>query len=224
VKRILLVSGGVVALLLLGAGGFKLLKTLSFFSVRRVEVVGARYLTPAGITRALAVPKGSSLFDDLDPLLLRARQVPGVLEVSIRRRLPGTLRVTVREAVPVALAERSGRLVLVDQSGSVLPFDPTHPAEDLPLAAEPDSAVAGLLARMRESEPDLYARVERAARLRRDVVLELDTGRLWFRAGASSEDIRNLLLVADYLSRRGTSWRELDARFASRVIVRGAGA
>ena len=135
---------------------------MSFFSVRRVEVVGARYLTPAGITRALAVPKGSSLFDDLDPLLRRARQVPGVLEVSISRRLPGTLRVTVREAVPVALAERSGRLVLVDQSGSVLPFDPTHPAEDLPLAAEPDSAVAGLLARMRESEPDLFARVERS--------------------------------------------------------------
>lgn len=223
-RRLLLVSGGTAVLLLLGVGGLKLLKTLSFFSIRRVEVVGARYLTPAAITRALAVPKAASLFDDLDPLERRARQVPGVIEASIGRRLPGTLRVTVREAVPVALAERGGRLVLVDQAGSVLPFDPTRPAEDLPLAAEPDPAVAGLLARMREVEPELFARVERAARLRRDVVLDLAAGRLWFRAGASSEDIRNLLLVADYLNRKGRSWRELDARFASRVIVRGAGA
>jgi cell division septal protein FtsQ len=222
-KPVLRIAGAAALLLLAGVGGFKLLKTMSFFSVRRIELVGARYLTPVIMARALEVPKGATIFDDVAPLERRARDVPGVLSATISRRLPGTLRVTVREALPVGLAERSGRLVLVDHAGRVLPFDPTRPAEDLPLA-EPDSAVAGLLARMRETEPDLFARVERAARIRRDVVLDLTGGRMWFKAGASSEDIRNLLLVADYLTRNGRTWRELDARFASRIIVRGSGA
>lgn len=222
-KPIVRISGAAVLLLLVGVGGFKLLKTMAFFSVRRIELVGARYLTPVIMARALEVPKGATIFDDVAPLERRAREVPGVLSATISRRLPGTLRVTVREALPVGLAERGGRLVLVDHAGRVLPFDPTRPAEDLPLA-EPDSAVAGLLARMRETEPDLFARVERAGRIRRDVVLDLTGGRMWFKVGASSEDIRNLVLVADYLTRNGRTWRELDARFASRIIVRGSGA
>ncbi len=222
-KRALLVSGAAILLVLAGVGGFKLLRRMSFFSVKRIELVGARYLTPAGMARALAVPKGASIFDGTRALERRASQVSGVLEARVSRRLPGTIRVTVREAEPVALADRSGRLVLVDQAGRELPFDPTRPAEDLPLA-DADSAVAGLLARMRETEPDLFAKVERGERVKRDVALDLAEGRLWFRAGATSEEIRHLVLVADYLARKGRTWRELDARFASRIVVRGAGA
>ncbi len=222
-KRALLISGATVVLLLLGVGGFRLLRKLSFFSIKRVELVGAHYLSPAVMARALAVPKGASIFDGTGALERRAALVGGVLEAHISRRLPGTIRVTVREAEPVALAERAGRLVLLDQAGRELPFDPTHPAEDLPLA-EPDSAVAGLLARMRETEPDLFGKVERAARVKRDVALDLASGRLWFRADASSEEIRHLVLVSDYLTRKGRTWRELDARYASRIVVRGAGA
>jgi cell division septal protein FtsQ len=223
VKRALLFSGVVVVLVLAGVGGFKLLRKLSFFSVKRVELVGGHYLTPAAVAHALAVPKGTSIFDGTKALARRVAQMGGVLEARVTRRLPGTIRVIVREAEPVALTERSGRLVLLDQTGRELPFDPTRPAEDLPLA-EPDSAVAGLLARLRESEPELFAKVERGSRVKRDVALDLAAGRLWFRAGASSEEIRQLVLVADYLARRGRTWRELDARFASRIVVRGAGA
>ncbi len=222
-KRALLISGGVALVLLVTVGGFKLIRRLSFFSVQRVELVGARYLTPAVMARALAVPKGTSIFDGTAALERRASQVAGVVEARVSRRLPGTIRVTVREAEPVALAEKGGRLVLVDQAGRELPFDPTRPAEDLPLA-EADSAVAGLLSRMRDAEPNLYAKVERGARIKRDVALDIAAGRLWFRAGATSEEIRHLVMVSEYLARRGRAWRELDARFASRVVVRGAGA
>ncbi len=222
-KRALLISGAAVVGILSGVGGFKLLRKLPFFSVKRIELVGAHYLSPAAMARALAVPKGASIFDGTKALERRAAQVDGVLEARVSRRLPGTIRVTVREAEPVALAERGGRLVLLDSGGRELPFDPTRPAEDLPLG-EPDSAVAGLLARMRQTEPDLFAKVERGARVKRDVALDLAAGRLWFRAGASSDEIRHLVLVADYLARKGRTWRELDARFASRIVVRGAGA
>jgi hypothetical protein len=53
------------------------------------------------------------------------------------------------------------------------------------------------------------------------VVLEVGGGRVWFRADATEEEIRDLVLIRDLLSRERKSWRELDARFTSRVIVRG---
>ena len=222
-RRLLLGAGALALLVAAGAGGRLLLRKLSFFSVRRIELIGARYLTPAEVTRALRLPAGANIFDDTEPLARRANAIPGVLEARITRRIPGALRVVVHEAEPVALAERGGRLVLLDATGRTLPFDPTSPAADLPLA-DPDSAVAGLLTRVRESDPELFAQVERGTRLRQDVALDVGEGRILFRAGASSDEIRDLSLVAGVLARQGRSWRELDARFLPRVIVRRSGA
>jgi cell division septal protein FtsQ len=220
VKRRLLLAAGAIALVVIIIGGVRLLRTLSFFQVRRVELVGGNYLTVTEVTRALAIPRRYSVFDDKRPLERRARRIPGVLEARITRRLPGTIRVIIREAEPVALADRNGRLVLVDGSGRVLPFDPTRPAADLPLG-DSDSAVAGLLVRVRDTDAALFGRIERAMRFRQDVALELGTSRILFRAGASSEEIRDLALVADLLTRQGRVWRELDGRFLPRVILRG---
>lgn len=163
------------------------------------------------------------MFDPTEPLRRRAAALPGVLEARVVRRLPGTLRIVVREAEPIALVERGGRLVPLDAGGRVLPFDPTRSPADLPLA-EADSGVAGLLARVREGDPELFARVQRGARFRQDVALDVEAGRILFRSGASTEEIRDLSLVADVLARQGQSWKELDARFPPRVIVRKSGA
>ena len=222
-KRPLRTGAAIAVVLLLLAGGYRLIRSLSFFEVRRLELVGGRYLTPAVVARSLGIKPGAGIFDDLGPLEKKARAIPGVLEASVSRRIPGTIRVRVREAEPVALAERSGRLVLLDASGQVLPFDPTHPAADLPLA-DVDPAVTGVLALLRETDPEFFARVERGSRIRQDVALDVTVGRILVRAGVSSAEIRDLSLVARDLARKGLTWRELDARFASRVIVRGAGA
>src|ERR1043166_2835017 len=213
-KRDVVRGLGAVGLVLALVGGFRVVRTLAFFRVRRVELAGARYLTAAGVARALAIAPGRSIFDGTDSLRKRARGMLGVVEARVTRRLPGTIRVTVREAEPVALAPRGGRLVLVDAGGRVLPFDPTRPAADLPLA-EADSALAGLLARGREGRPALYRGVERGGRGRA-------AGRILFRSGASGEEIRDVSLVADPLARQGRRWRELDARFLPHVVIRGA--
>jgi hypothetical protein len=81
--------------------------------------------------------------------------------------------------------------------------------------------VAGLLARARELGPEVYGRIERAERVRRDVSVSLDRGRLLFRSEAPVADLRNLFLVADLLARQGTAWAELDGRYLPHVIVRG---
>jgi len=205
------------ALLGLRAG----LRALPFFSVRRIELVGARYLTAAEVVAALGVKDRASIFDDTDPWAERVRALPGVLEARIGRRLPGTLRVTVREADPVALTQRGNRLVLIGETGQVLPFNPTRPAMDLPLATA-DSAVAGVLTLIRESDPGLYARIQRAWRGERGgVVMDLDPGRLLLRTSAGPDEVEAVSLVADVLARQGRTWKELDARFLPRIVVRG---
>jgi hypothetical protein len=131
--------------------------------------------------------------------------------------------VTIREADAIALGERGGRLVLLDTRGRPLPFDPTTAPSNLPLA-EADPLVAGLLARVRDAEPELFAGIDRGSRIRQDVVLDLGGGRVLFRADASDLEIHDLVLIRDWLAREGTTWRELDARFSSRIVVRGRGA
>ncbi len=222
-KRRLLLAAGALGLVAVLVAGFRWVRTISFFNVRRIELVGGRYLTPAEVARAIAVPARASIFDDTAPYLARAQRMAGVREARIARRLPGTLRVTIREAEAIALGERNGRLVLLDARGRILPFDPTSPAADLPLA-EADAAVAGVLARVRENDPDLFAGIDRGSRLKQDVVLEVGGGKVIFRADATGDEIRDLSLIRDWLAREGKSWRELDARFTSRIVVRGRGA
>lgn len=219
-RRLLWVGLGVLAV----AGLFGLragARKLPFFSVRRIELVGARYLTAAEVAAALGVRERASIFDDTGPWAERVKGLPGVLEARVGRRLPGTLRVTIREAEPVALAQRGNRLVLIGAAGQVLPFDPTRPAADLPIAPA-DSAVAGLLATIRESDPELYSRIQRAGRSERGgVAVDLDVGRVLFQSGAGPDEVEALSLVADLLTREGRTWRELDARFLPRIVVRG---
>jgi len=222
-KRRLVLAAGLLTLAAVLYAGVRLARTLSFFHVRRIELVGGTYLTPADIARVIAVPARASIFDETAPFLARVRRMAGVRAARIARRLPGTLRVTIREAEAIALGERNGRLVLLDARGTILPFDPTSPAADLPLA-EADPTVAGVLARVRETDADLFAGIDRGSRLKQDVVLEMGGGRVIFRADATGDEIRDLALIRDWLAREGRSWRELDARFSSRVVVRGRGA
>lgn len=219
-RRRVFLAALLVALPLAAWGGFRFLRSLTFFQVRRVELVGGRYLHAPDIAKAMAVPRGTSIFDGTSGFARKVAALEGVASAEVSRRLPGTLRVTITEVEPVALIQKGGRLLLVDAAGRPLPFNPTLPAADLPLA-DPDSAVAGLLARARELGPGIFGRIERAVLLRRDIGLELEHGRLLFRAGAPVDDLRNVFLVADLLAQQGRAWQELDGRFLPHVIVRG---
>ena len=209
---------GLCAVVWIGAP--PLLRGLEFFRVRRVEITGLQYLEPSKVLAALRLSPKASVFDDPALLARRVLALPGITSAEIGRHVPGTLLIEVNEAVPVALAPRGDALTMVDAGGRVLPFDPIASAPDLPLAVA-DGVVARVLDLVRDSDLDLFGRIDAAWRVGPDVVLEVDGRRLWFGARASAEDIRAVMAVAQALARQGRAYQELDGRFAGQVIVRG---
>jgi cell division septal protein FtsQ len=214
------VLGGLVLGLALWFGLPHALRGLGYFRVRRVEIAGLQYLDPAKVIGALKLSPTASVFDDPAPLVRRVYAMPGVMSVEVGRRLPGTLEIALVETPPVALASRGDGLAMLDSRGRVLPYDPLRSAPDLPLAANGDAVVTGVLARVRDADPDLFARIGAGWRVGPDVVLEVGGRRLWFGAQVSAEDIRAVMAVEQALARTGRTYQELDGRFAGQVIVR----
>jgi POTRA domain, FtsQ-type len=216
------ILGGLILVLVCWIGGPRLLRGLAFFRVSKVEVRGLRNLRADEIVKALPVPAGMSIFDDLAPIEQAADSFRGLEQVRVGRRLPGTIVVTVREAEPVALVMRRGKLAMVGADGSVLPFDPTVGAPDLPVIREADSLVTGLLARVRDADATFFASVTKGWRSGDDVILGVDGQRYLFRPDAPAEVIRAVTAVAQDLAktRKGRRWAELDGRFAGQVVVR----
>jgi cell division septal protein FtsQ len=217
--RRLIRTAGIVGTVLLVAAVPRVLRRSSFFQVRRVEVVGARYLRGPEIVAALRLPQQVSLFDPLEPVERAARAIGGVRAATVRRRWPATLVVRLEEAEPVALTPGRRALVLLDGRGRVLPFDPTRAPADLPVAPT-DRAVAGMLARIKLREPGLFRLVTSAVRDRQVIRLQAGDRRFLLRTDAGDDQLRALAVVLDDLARKGRPFRELDARFADRVFVR----
>ena len=197
-----------------------LLHRLDFFRVRRVEIQGLQYLDAAKVIAAARLPADASVFDDPEPVVRRVGALPGVRAVEVGRRLPGTLRIALDEAAPVALTPRGDRLAMVDARGSVLPFDPLASAPNLPVLIGGGALVAGALARARELDPGLFARIDAAWRVGPDVVFEVAGRWYWFDPQLTAEDIRAVTAVEQALARQGRQFQELDGRFAGQVVVR----
>jgi cell division septal protein FtsQ len=219
VRKAVIATAVILGALLLVAAVPRVLSQASFFRVRRVEVVGARYLSGPEVVAALKLPRQVSLFDRLEPVEHSARAIAGVRDASVRRRWPATLVVELKEAEPVALTQGKRALVLLDGNGRVLPFDPTRAPPDLPVAPA-DRAVARLLARIKQREPGLYRVVTSATRERQVIRLQAGDRRFLLRTDAGDEQLRALAVVLNDLARSGRRFRELDARFTDRIFVR----
>lgn len=191
---------------------------VGFFRVRQVEVIGTRYLDEADVVRRLGLRPDASTLDRLAPVRTAAAAVPGVLSATVERRLPGTLRVTLQEAMPVALVPLTDRLALVDSAGRVLPFDPVRAPTSLPIAGR-DSVTPILLRRVMRTDPLLYATIASAHLDRGDIVLDVGARRIRLRPEADDGVLRAVTAVVNYLKTNAVPWREIDARYRSRVFV-----
>lgn len=219
---------GVAGSTLLGVGWLGaplVLRRLTVFRVRQIELVGVRNLAPDAVIAALRLGPRASVFGDTRLLADRVRGLAGVVEARVVRRLPAVLSVELREVEPAALVvapRGSGRgLVAVDAAGRPLPFDPARSGLDLPIVASGDSGVVAVLALIQSVDPALFQIITGArAFARGGVLLEIGPRRVLVGRDAGPEVIRAVVLVAQDLAAKGRAYRELDARFAGQVVVR----
>lgn len=204
-----------------------LLRRLRFFSVRRVELVGVRYLAPDAVIAALGLRRDQNVFDDTDVLERGGEGLAGVVSVRIERKPPATLRVTVVERVPVAFSPGPDRLVPLDGEGQPLPYDPAASGLDLPVIARADSLLVRTLSVLRLADSTLFQDVDGARRGARSgagggggVTLELGSQRVLLPDVPTAEDVRAVGAVRRHLATSGRRYGELDARFAGWVVVR----
>lgn len=238
-------AGAVLASLVAGAaylGGRAVLTRLPGFAVERVEVVGARLLTPREVMATSGMRLGSTIWADGAPLEHALRANPVVRAARIERRLPHTLRVVLTEKRAAALVE-AGTLLPATAEGEILPVDPARVPLDLPLvrgtatpAAERrvrDPGARILLAqagRIAVLAPALAARISEFRAGRAPGEMRLSIGRpaaeIVAPVDASAQTLRALEAVLLDVARRypaaSGAPRLLDARFAGQVVVRTA--
>lgn len=200
------------------------LAQLDFFQVRRVVVVGTRYVSPDQIVSRLRIDSTASIWDDAGPLEERVGRLTSVREVRIRRRMPGTIVVQVVENLPVALVQGNGGLVAVDANGTTLPIDPTAVDLDVPVLRTRDSLALRLLGEVREEMPEFFARVGDVRRVADgSIAIRLNdpTPRVVLAPGdLSMERLFDIIPVEADLARRRAAATEIDLRYRGQVIAR----
>jgi cell division protein FtsQ len=219
--KLALGAAAVVIALLVPLWGPHLLAELAYFRVRRVEIVGARFVQPSDILGRLHVDTLSSVWQPARPLEERIASHPGVRSVRVGRRLPGTLVVEITERWPVALVPTPSGLVPIDEHGAALPIDLTRTSVDAPIVTHRDAGLFRLLGQLRAEAPELYGRVSEAGRSGGDEVwLRISSVPVRAMADVSVERLAEVGAVEHDLARRQLRAVEIDLRYRDQVIAR----
>lgn len=201
--------------------GPALMRHLVFFRVRKVEIRGAVYLTPAEILGRLHVDSTANVWDDPSPLVARLMRHPQIRAVSVTRKLPSTLVVRVEENLPVALVPNAKGFAVIDGHGNPLPIDPASTKLDLPIVASRDTMVARLLAELRAGYPTLFNQVSEVRREGpNELLVRLPAVRVRALATVTADRLAEITPVEDDLARRHLAVAELDLRYRDQVIAR----
>lgn len=148
-------------------------------AVEEILVEGRLHTPREAVLAAVASTRGAPLLG-VDPAAVKARleTLPWVRAAAVERRLPGTVHVRLVERRPLAVWQRNGAFVLIDQHGKELGDDAVAWFAGLPLVVGDDANrhAADLLQLLAE-EPALQRRVKAAIRVAdRRWNLRFDTG------------------------------------------------
>lgn len=221
--RVRLALVAALLLLLVGAPFWAplIFRQLSFFRVRKVEIVGTRYVAVSDILERLHVDTNASVWDPTAPLERRLASHPQLRHVSVRRKLPGTLVVDVEENLPVALVSTSDGLRAYDARGVALPIDLSKTPLDAPVLTRRDVAVLQLLGILRSQAPALYDRVSEVRVVSADeLLIELDDTPVRAMRDVTADRLAEIDPVEEDLTRRGLHAAEIDLRYRDQVIAR----
>lgn len=223
VSRLKLALVGIAALLVLGSPLWAplLLRRMDFFRVRRLEIVGTRYIAPGDIVARASVDTTRSVWDPTGPVSDRVRSYPGIEAARVTRKLPGTLVITVIERQPVALVSGPQGFRAYDARGVALPVDLTKGLVDAPVIARADTALLRLLGELRAGLPALYQRVSEVKRAgANELLFQLAEAPVRAPATVTLDDLNQIESVEADLRRRGARVAELDLRYSGQIIAR----
>jgi len=221
--RVRLAVLGIVVVLAIGAPfwGPLLLRHLAFFRVRKVEIVGARYVSVGEVVDRLRVDTTASVWDPTEPLAARLASHPQLRRVSVRRKLPGTLVVDIEENLPVALVPTTDGLRAYDARGTLLPIDLARTPIDAPILPRRDIGLLTLLGVLRNEAPALYDRVSEIRIAGPDeVLIEFSGTPVRAMRDVSAARLAEIDPVQQDLTRRGLHAAEIDLRYRDQVIAR----
>jgi cell division protein FtsQ len=198
-----------------------IMRRMDFFRVRRLEIIGTRYIPTTEIVSRANVDTTRSVWDSRDPIADRVKTHPGVQRVEVSRKLPGTLIITVTEYQPIALVPGPQGFRVFDERGVALPIDPSRVDVDAPVLASADPALLHLLAGMKRVLPPLYSRVSEVKRVGiHELVFQLDETPVRAMTTVSLEDLHQIDAVEADLRKRALRVTELDLRYKDQIIAR----
>lgn len=193
-------------------------------TVQDVTLEGRRFAERNDIVRALGVERGDAILGfNLAAMRQRLINLPWVRDARLERRLPDRLRVEIEERQPMALWQRKGKLVLVDNYGVVITGRKLNRFRNMVIIVGRDAPRhAPTLFAMLAAEPALAKRVAAATRvgarrwnlkLKRGIRIQLpesDPHRAWRRL--AQLNAKHKLLARDIKS--------IDMRLPDRLIVK----
>lgn len=198
-----------------------MMRRMDFFRVRRLEIVGTRYIPTAEIVSRANVDTTRSVWDPRDPIADRVKSHPGVQRVEISRKLPGTLVITITEYQPIALVPGPQGFRVFDERGVALPIDPSRIDVDAPVLASADPVLLHLLAGMKRDLPPLYSRVSELKRVGiHELLFQLDDAPVRAMTTVTLDDLHQIAAVEADLRKRAVRATELDLRYKDQIIAR----
>ena len=222
-RRLKLALVGIGALLVLTVPLWAplFMRRMDFFRVRRLEIVGTRYIASSDIVGRANVDTTRSVWDPMGPITDRVRTHAGVQRVDVSRKLPGTLVITIIEYQPIALVPGPQGFRVFDQRGVALPIDPSRVDVDAPVLATRDTALLRLLAEMRRDLPLVYRRVSELKRVgTHELLFQLDGASVRTLATVRVDDLNQIESVEVDLRKRAVRVAELDLRYTGQIIAR----
>ena len=138
------------------------------FAVAHVKVTGREATPRDELLAAIGVSRGDPiLFFDADEARAKIERISWVKTASVRRLLPDTLMIELAERVPAARWQIDGQTLLIDRDGKLLRGPDVTAFPHLKRVVGPGAAdKVGELFDMLSSEPELFARVKDAVRVR----------------------------------------------------------
>lgn len=231
-RRALVVAASALAGVTSPVWGPRVLRSIPAFSVRHVEVVGARFVD-ADQARTLASLEGvASVWDDPSSWEERVRAHPLIVNARIRRRGFNGLVLELQEVRPVAFVPVPA-LSPLDGDGRLLAIDPAKHALDLPILAgasvregrvadEPSRRALAVLEELNELDSAFVGRVSELRASEEAVYLHLLSGSLAELVVLPLGDATVAFLRVESAMRECRDRGDIvsaDARFRGQVVI-----